>query len=446
MTDGIRVASLAAATLIAMSSSAITQQPPTAPSPPPQGVYNIPSGFDFPADNTALEQTRAAGDTKSQRTHVWNVFAGMTQPVPGKNYPIFESWYAEEEAFQQGPIPQGKGPHRFLRQFRPPRQFGGMPGRPLPQAAGTAILSEVLFDYPNYWHIRNEKLYLPATLEAIQQAGAPPDPHIAGDTTVPPGPREAISLKTVWWPIDPHKVTPLPVWDPDVDGKDPTGEYEYTTWKRVVAVDPTHTSISPTAMSSVTFRGKKYPNAHLVSLKDKFYYVVVDALTAKNAMANSRLKSFVNDAIGRDLKEGDYVALTGTHMTTREIDDWVWATFWWHDRPNDGLYAADRTANVTGVWRNYLMNVSFDENLPKEKDGTPHIAFNPWLEAHFPSGVVSNCMNCHHRASFDPSAANPVPDFLPIHRGSPDVANDPAYAKKMVRTDFLWSIPFNDSP
>ena len=82
----------------------------------------------------------------------------------------------------------------------------------------------------------------------------------------------------------------------------------------------------------------------------------------------------------------------------------------------------------------------FDLSLPREKDGTPHVAFNPWLEARFRDGghgggVVSNCMNCHNRASFPDIA------FLPIYRGDPDLQNDPAFAGGRLRTDFLWSVP-----
>jgi hypothetical protein len=175
---------------------------------------------------------------------------------------------------------------------------------------------------------------------------------------------------------------------------------------------------------------------------DKFHFVEVDEQTAANAMNNPRLKAFVNDVFGPDrpLQAGDFVVFAGTHLTTKEIDDWVWATFWWHDRPDAGPFAADRPDAVKDVWRNYLMSASYDLNLPREPDGTPHIAFNPWLESGFPdlghgNGITSNCMNCHHRA------AVPPPRFLPIFRGNPDPA-DPAYAPGLLRSDFLWSIPF----
>lgn len=401
---------------------------------PQPGYFDIPAGFDFPASKQTLERYRAMGDMSSQRKHVWNVFAGMTQSTPDGRFAIFETWYSETEAFAAGAQPQAVGPRRVVRRFQPPRQLEGMPGEPAPQAAGSELLSEVMFNYANFNHITGAaKLNSAAELVRLQQAGAQ-DPHIPGDKTVPPFPVEAISLKTVWWPVAADRPTPIPVWDPAANPLIATGN-GLRTWKRVVAIDPTRTNIPPNETTTISFLQKQWPNSHVVGL-DKFHVVKVDAQTATNAMSNSRLREFVNMALDRELREGDYVVFLGTHLTTKEIDDWTWATFWWHDRPDEGPYAADRVDAVQGKWRNYLMSVAFDLNLPREPDGTPLIAFNPYVEAGFRQGILSNCMNCHHRASA------PVVNFLPIFRGDP-APNDPAFAAGRLRTDFLWSIPFN---
>jgi hypothetical protein len=63
------------------------------------GYFDIPPGFDFPAQKAALEQLIISGNISSERAHVWNVFAGMTQPVAGTPYAIFETWYDENETF-----------------------------------------------------------------------------------------------------------------------------------------------------------------------------------------------------------------------------------------------------------------------------------------------------------------------------------------------------------
>jgi hypothetical protein len=420
---------------IAVAGSASAQQ-----ATPPAGVFNIPNGYDFPTSKSTLDQYRAKQDLTAQRTHVWNVWAGMTAPTPDGKFPVFATWYSQDEAFQTGAVPQAVGPHRVAFRFRPPRQSVEVPGHPAPQAAGTSIISEVMFDYANYKHIRDNKLYLQPTLHGLQTSGAP-DPHIPNNTTVPPFPTDAISLKTVWWPVAADAVTAMPIWDPKDNPQLPTGN-GFPTWKRVIAIDPNHPGLPPDAETTVTFpqtNPKPWPHSHLVGL-DKFYYVKLDAQTAKNAMANGRLADFVGSVLGRPLRAGDYVVFLGTHLTTKEIDDWVWATFWWHDHPDDGSYAANRTDNVQGVWRNYLMGTAYDEITPNESDGTPHITFNPWLEAGFRNGVVSNCMNCHHRAAY---RNGDLIDFLPIMRGAPDANHDPNYKKGTLRTDFLWSVPFN---
>jgi hypothetical protein len=402
-----------------------------APGPQP-GYFDIPPGFDFPANKQTLEQFRKTGNVIAQRLHVWNVFAGMTQSAPDGKHAIFETWYADAEAFDNGPTPQAVGPRRFVKRFAVPQQFVGVPGQLQAQAAGDAVLSEVMFNFPNFNHIRTKKLNSLSELQNLLQNGQP-DPEIPNDKTVPAFPAEAISLKTVWWPVAKDRPTPMPIWDPETNPLISSGN-PYSTWNRIVAVDPTRTNIPPNETMTISFLGKPRPNSHVVGL-DKFHSVVVDAQTAANAMANGRLRNFVSDVFGqgRLLQEGDIVVFAGAHMTTKEIDDWIWATFWWHDRPDGGPFAADRPDTVKSVWRNYLMSASYDLNLPLESDGKPHITFNPWLEAHFRQGIISNCMNCHHRA------AGPNPGFLPIFRGNPD-PNDPAYAPGLLRTDFLWTV------
>ncbi|MCP3411332.1 hypothetical protein [Bradyrhizobium sp. CCGB01] len=423
------------------SLAAVAQQPPV-------GYFDIPPGFDYPANKQTLEQYRTSANVPAQRLHVWNVFAGMTQTTPDGKYPIFETWFSEDEVFKVGPEPQAVGPRRIVRRFKQPAQLSAIPGELVPQAAGTALLSEVLYNYAGYKHVRTNRLYLTVELDALRANGAP-DSVVPGNRIIPVFPSEAISLKTVWWPIARDQVTALPVWDPESNPPRPAGN-PFTTWARVVAVDPNQTNVPPNATRTVFFLGKQFPNSHLVGI-DAFHAVKLDAQTAQNAMANDRLARAAELALGRPLQEGDYVVLVASHLTTKEIDDWVWATLWWHDRPDDGPFAADRPAKVVGVWRNFLMSATYDLDLPREPDGKPHIAFNPWLEAGFPdpdggsgNGTVSNCMNCHNRSAWRPDwQGQGGRVFLPIFRGKPDLQNDPAYAAGRLRTDFLWSVPFN---
>src|SRR3954447_17005551 len=99
------------ATLVSVSTTAVIAQQ----AGPPPGYFDIPAGFDFPADKQTLEQFRASANVSAQRLHVWNVFAGITQSTPDNRFPIFETWYSAAEAFQTGPVPQAAGPRRVVR-------------------------------------------------------------------------------------------------------------------------------------------------------------------------------------------------------------------------------------------------------------------------------------------------------------------------------------------
>ncbi len=97
--------------------------------------------------------------------------------------------------------------------------------------------------------------------------------------------------------------------------------------------------------------------------------------------------------------DGTVHILVGFHVATREIENWVWATFWWHDAPTQGPFAEGRPRHMAEPWNQFLMNVSYSMDEPPETDGSPHIAYNPYLEGTLFDGTKSNCMSCHRRAA-----------------------------------------------
>ncbi len=373
----------------------------------------IPSGFDFPAEQAALLRYRDAGDVPAMRSHAWMVWAGMNQPAPGGG-PLWETWYPSDGVFAPPEMIESRKPGR---RFRAPRQF--QPALAT-EAQGQSLLSFVLFNEETRKHVLTNKLYLKEELKRLNDSFG----NVSLEKrTVPDFPVRAMSLKAVWLPVKQSGKTALPVWDneptrPDEKGNPPS------TWKRVVAVDPTRTQVPPGEETDVDFGGRKL-RAHVVALA-AFYSVRFETEEEVNSA-----RTALGDS---SLQVGDYAALVGMHMTTKEIPEWVWATFWWHDAPTTGRFAADRRAEVPGVFRNYLMDVAYSQELPKEADQQPHVCFNPWLEARFPRGMQSNCMTCHQRAVFDTNV------FLPITRGAL-APNDPYFAGK-TKLDFLWSLEF----
>ncbi len=129
------------------------------------------------------------------------------------------------------------------------------------------------------------------------------------------------------------------------------------------------------------------------------------------------------DADDPELELDDEVVLVALHLTTKEIPEWTWATWWWHDRADDGPFAAQRPDDVTGWAASYLMDATLSVDAA---------CMNPWLEARFPGGLTSSCATCHRRAAFG------VKEFLPVPTATTP-ADDPYFAGK-VTTDFMWSI------
>ncbi len=368
----------------------------------------IPPGFDFPSDNATLERFRKTENVAELRRHAWWVWAGINQEAASGG-PVWETWYPADFVFRPDDLTEAvDGPRRRIR-FEPPRQLKDQNQL---EAAGQSVMSFVLFSQESLEHIRSNKLHLQSTLEALNSgfpAGTPlPDRKIAEF------PREGVSLKLVWLVVKQTGLTPQPVWDfeptrPDNMGNPPS------TWKRQILVDPSRSAIPA---------GEMQDGMHVIPLSS-FYYIKLDT----------------PELVAATFGEGelnDYAVLVCMHLTTKEIDDWVWATFWWHDRPNNGPFAADRISEVPGVFRNYLLDVSYDSNTPREFDGTANACMNPWLEARFRNGMTSNCMTCHQRSTW------PQVPFLPVTRGSL-APGDPFFGDK-TKLDFLWSIGDRANP
>ena len=197
---------------------------------------------------------------------------------------------------------------------------------------------------------------------------------------IPDFPTDAVALKLVWYPV--HGKTEVPVWDgtptrADADGNPPS------TWTRTVTVTPDG------ADGTVPI--------------DRFYH---RRLATDREVAAARV-AWHDSAIAL----GDEVVLVAIHATTKQIPDWTWETYWWTDRGGGD-------PALTGWAASYTMSATVTPGQP---------CMNPWLEAKFPGGVGSNCIDCHRRAAWG------AKEFLPI------VADLPP---PLASTDFMWSVAF----
>jgi hypothetical protein len=167
-----------------------------------------------------------------------------------------------------------------------------------------------------------------------------------------------------------------------------------------------------------------------VSLNDFFTLPICDKTLVQD----------INDLNPRPAyaKVGDYLLLLGFHVITGEIDDWVWSTFWWNNRPNTGPFSADRPQDLANsVWGHYLMNITLGPDRNRKAGVRMNNVFNPYLELGAPNGIFQDCFRCHQLASAPVAPNVCLPELkLSIIRltGAAAVTDD------RVRTEFLWSI------
>jgi hypothetical protein len=192
---------------------------------------------------------------------------------------------------------------------------------------------------------------------------------------VPEFPRASIAIKLVWYPVHRDRRTQLPIWDGEPMHPDDHGNPD-RTWRRTVTIAATDAAAGTKRAGAVATKPGTEPVAVMPQTRadtdagdagdagDAAHEVPITAFLHHALETPAELASARAVAHDPSLALGDFVVLLGMHVTTKEIPDWVWATFWWHDRPDDGPFAADRPAQLDGAARNYLMDVAYSAESP----------------------------------------------------------------------------------
>lgn len=415
----------------------------------------LPSSV-FPAPGGQIDADAASGNVAALRQHAWMLWSGVTansgQSFDGQVLPIWETWLSEQEAFSPTThtLIASSRP-RILLPFAPPKQFQhGAEDLARALALGATPPSERLLAFvkmsPDATNFIAQAHETPAnsgqSYSYISQAdlaqlnSAFDQNHTAvNDRKIIDFPPAATDLKLVFLPVKATQLTPIPFWaGPNASGnpKRPTP----ATWTTCVAVDPTN-SLSGT--TTINCNGKQV-QAQIVPL-NAFYSVQVN--TSEASAINTLAGLSGNAAVSA----GDFQVLVAMHITTKEIANWTWATFWWQNGtnpPNKFPGSVDDmpdASQVKGVWRNYAMCVGdsmvFPVNDPK---GKPVVCFNPYLETAQTDGLNSNCMSCHAMARVPITAATPnVYPATYVPNGWVDPSN-PAIFGGETKADFVWAI------
>jgi hypothetical protein len=220
---------------------------------------------------------------------------------------------------------------------------------------------------------------------------------------------------------------------------------DFESFGRVVAIDPHRTHVPAGETAEVKYFDPADPKMQRQTIRtgrvvpiSRFFTVQVNDQKTVDWINQLPLADELTVRLwGRKFQVGDYVVFVAAHITTREIPDWAWATFFWHDEPDAAPFGNDRIAEVSGVFRNYRMKSVFHAELPKEPDGHPAVAFNPYLEAAFAYGPRSNCSACHQRAVM---TANGPGEVFPVRLGH--LGKDDPFYKDKLRLDTSWSLAY----
>jgi hypothetical protein len=426
----------------------------------PYQALRLPSPQKFPTRQELLLQYRDGQDVKKIREHAWDLFAGLT-----RDSPVWETWFTKCEVHletQKCPkLIDQSNRHRLFRGFEIPVQFihelvltPKAPGRlvapgassdPLPQVFGFAKdfgehpqFASVLYNREAANHILHNKLYSKSVLDELNNArlsSQAPD----AEREIPSFPAGSVVLKTAWQVVYERKgnhTGPLYVWDPEI------GKAMQAVGKDQ-AKDPSQFGSSVTIDTTPGRRCNDVDYRDLVPLSCFYYYKIKSKQDLKSLPTSLAIFA------GSDppAAENAYFVLVAVHVTTKETPDWVWATFWWSNRATQGPFAFYRPSGLQGEWRHFLMDTTLSEETPHDSDGGNKICFNPYLEAKFNNGIVSNCIQCHKRAIY-PGKNNGYALGLPWRDGNAanEVPPDPHYYEGSVRTDFLWSITTPQNP
>jgi len=421
----------------------------------PEPIALPPS--EFPTPSAELEAQIASNDTVALRKHAWVLWSGLTadssQSFNGRVLPIWETWLSEQEAFS--PVARLAAlttRPRILLPLAPPRQFQhGAPALPRTLTLGTTTPSQRLLAgvkmspesasflaAPHQTPANSGQSYSYISESDLAQLNAAFDQsHTAvKDRKIIGFPAPATDLKLVFLPVNPSGLSPIPLWNGATVSSDPT-QPTPDTWKTCVAVDPTN---SRTGTAPINCNGRQV-EAEIVPLK-AFYSVQLDATEAATINSLSKLAGLAA------VKAGDFQVLVATHVTTKEIANWTWATFWWQNGKSPpkkfpgSIDDMPDASKVKGPWRNYAMCTSDSMVVPAtDPNGKPVVCFNPYLETNQTDGLNSNCMSCHAMARIPITGS--TPNVYPSTYVPNDLVDlgDPRIFAGETKTDFVWAIP-----
>ena len=441
---------------------------------------DIPPGFGYPGVQVALQSFADVYALEDMRTHSWNLWGGMTSPSSssygGSVLPIWDTWCGTQEVFvnQSCAILSA-----LARGFEAPTQHTHL----INQGVATPTANTQVVSFNKYNPAMANYLMQPQKLNGINynatdgnslvalNASWPINTPIANRSIVqaPYTPTNgslqgsaAIETKPVMLLIKAQGLTAMPLWRGPSDSWNPSNPTP-ETWKTCILLDPSNQGASstvpvpynPSVHSGIinrqnTDNGLRGQTAGCSS--SNYLYAPIGIIYTFMLSADSAVA--FNNAQGGNAVAGDYAAVVAMHVSTKEISNWTWQTFWWQpgaDTP-DGFPGSklSMTDKVKGPWRNFAMCNAWSQTKGIGSNQM-NVCFDPYLETSpgIPVGITSNCVSCHGLATVGVAQANPVFPMsslsYPMSYTTPIDFNGAQFGA-YTKLDFAWSIQNNASP
>ena len=449
------------------------------------------TGYNFPESKETLMSWINNGNAQSISLHGWGLWTSLTAPSGQSefgltNVPVYVTWLSPAEIAAL-PQPSPAAVNAPKRQFKleQPRQFSHKGVKveqaiiknstTSPSAASsstaavvpdTAIAVTMGYDPSAQAFAHSNNLFSLTALQKIYNSGTGPI------RAIPTFPNTAVTIKPTYKIISSANmingsIYVMPAWPgtPPVITKEITEKgFPESVWPGCVYINTKNASKS--SATGVDPDCKTGPTAaNTFGLGDFINFAVTS-----NNIANFETLT------GETLSVGDFIILIAMHVTTREIDEWTWQTYFWTPNPanpplpSSKAIASARPAQLTGAAAHYAMAIGYQMVAPNQpiiggkSVGSPVTVYNPYLESPFSAavfgappvnvgiqksgakkpymatvGVQSNCMTCHGNASINPSNPDSNTNSLPYLTNF-YVSRDDAAFTGYLQTDFLWSI------
>ncbi|HZW30866.1 MAG TPA: hypothetical protein VFF52_09185 [Isosphaeraceae bacterium] len=449
-------------------------------------------GFTFPeAEHRILRWVRN-NDQHSLSKHAWGLWTALNMPTDqcyeGQRLSVLETWVTPKDL-------QTLGNHAFSKSGRDPwpltvlHQFSSLSGGGAVTGQTPDVLGFVKYDPTAAKHVLRYQLLSLANLTNLLQAGL---------TEIPPFPASALVLKIETFPWSTTRLVggryyALPAWP---GPPDPPRDFppDQSHWKQCIWVD-----IQENGPGTGTGRVDTVWNADGSSRTPETTYGLGRFIHFRRSATQAQLPNTVLRSPapqgGTRAAAGDVVIVIGLHVTTKEIANWTWQTFWWTPDPDNPpppsstAIAACRPMQLQGAARHYAVAIGYSMVFPPGENsggvypspqaqlrdspsrveprrsnlGRSHVAesvycYNPYIETFFTSaqlpasrpgtylgrpvdnnvGVQTNCMSCHAQACF-PIMLLPGGIF-PLYTGDQNIDLYGPQFQGKLKVDFLWSI------